>query len=365
MKFVLSLLLLLLYSTLTLAETVKIGLIIPLTGNQSVFGLDAKRALKLIAPNGTLEKENYTYSFILEDGQCGVGRSAITAAQKLLNIDKVKFLVLGCSGEVLQVAPLAQKSHVITIGYASSHPDIKNLGDYIFRTYVDITKAIHLIGALISEEQPGNVAVLTEESAFTLGIKKELLSFLGDRVGYSEDFHVDEVQFQTLLIKTQKTNPKAYYLNTASPRTYQNLYRQLRQLGITTPVYAYHSPSDPEVLSGLGTLQDGVKFVATPEVTSGSPSFEAFLDQYKTLYPEGPAIDFLLRSSYDAIMTLIQSIEAVGPDSEKVKNYLLAYQGEGAVGHISFDSNGDVENINFVLRQIKDGAPRPLMNNHS
>jgi len=346
------------------SETVKIGMVLPLTGNQATYGVDAQRVVSLLAPKGYFEKSGFKFEFILEDGQCGVGNSATTAGHKLIHFEGVKFLVVGCSGEVLQIAPLAEKAKVVTVGYASSHPDIRNSGDYIFRTYVDITKAVQLIADRIKTDESGTIAVLTEESSFTLGIKKELLTQLGVKVAFAEDFHVDDTSFQMLLTKAGTSKASAYFLNTASPRTYQNLFKQLRQLGMTRQVYSYHMPSDPDVIKSLGAAQNGVKFVATPEVEHGSSEFETFFKSYITRYPDGPNIDFLLRSSYDAIMVLMESIMAVGSDTELVKQHLYNNTFEGALGKVSFDEYGDVRDVNFTLKEIVDGKPQKLLALH-
>ncbi len=344
-----------------LAEEVKIGIIMPLTGNQAVFGVDAKRMLDIIAPNGSLKRQDTAFTFHVEDGQCGIGNSASTAANKLIYINKVHYLVVGCSGEMMQVAPMAERDKVVTIGFISSHPDIREIGDYIFRTYIDMRKAIKLISDLILKEQSGGIAVLTEDSTFTMGIKDILLSHLKDRVVFEEDFNVDEVSFRSLLQKSRAKNPAAYYLNTASPRTYLNLYKQLRASGIKLPVYSYHAPSDPEVLKELGTKQDGVKFVTPPEVEGGSEEFQTFFKSYIQAHPEGPGIDFALRSSFDALHILIKAIAEHGDNPEKVKDYIYKVKTDGAIGKLSFDSYGDIENVNYALKEIKDGLPITLI----
>lgn len=346
--------------TTLIAETVKVGVIMPLTGNQAVFGIDAVRMLNIIAPDFNLKRKKFTFQFILEDGKCGIGNSASTAANKLIHIDKVRFLVLGCSGEVLQTAPIAEKAGVLAIGFAAGHPDIRDLGDLIFRTYVDLNKAVHLIAELMSNEIGSDIAILTEDSPFTIGIKNELLNVLGKRVVFYDDFHADETSFQSLLVKARAAKPRAYYLNTAGPRIYQNLYLQLRHMGIKEPVYSYHSPSDSDVLKNLGALQNEVKFVATPEVDKGSAEFEKFLESYIKKFPDGPNIDFLLRSSYDAVMSIVKGVENVGPDPKLVKQFLYTTKLEGAVGQLSFDEYGDIRDVNFTLKEIVNGVPKRI-----
>lgn len=342
------------------SEEVKIGLILPLTGNQSVYGIDARRAAELLQSGDYLKSKKHSYKLILENGECGMKNAAVTAAQKLINVDKAKFLVVACSGETLQVGPIAEKAEVITIAFASSHPDVKQLGEYVFRSYVEITKGVSLIAKLMKKEKKKRIAVLTEESAFTLGIKSDLKRFLGDSISFTADFHADESDFRTLLLRAKSRTPDAYYLNTASPKTYQALFNQVRQLGITDAIYAYHAPADPDVLKGLGKLQDGTKFIAVPEVEKGSNEFEAFYADFRKKYPEGANIECLLRTSYDAIMSIITAVEIVGPNTKEVKDFLYTHEMDGAIGKVAFDEYGDIKDLNFVLKEIVDGTPKRI-----
>lgn len=341
-------------------EIIKIGVIIPLSGGQTVFGVDAERAIRLLKETLPRSNKKYDYEFLVEDGRCGIGNSTINAAQKLINVEKVRFLVLGCSGEVMQAAPLADKSRVVAIAYAAGHPDIRNAGDYIFRTYIDLSKSIALMSDLLRRDISGKVAILTEETPFTLGIKAGLIKSLGDRVGITEDFPVDETDFKALLTKAKASKPSAYYLGTATPKAYQQLFIQIKQLGVTDPLFSYVSPGHNEVLQALGQSQNGVKYTDVPDNLTGSKEFEIFYADYLKKYPEGPSVPFMLRTSYDAVFSIIHAVEAVGPNSELVKNYLYTHSMSGAVGKVEFDEFGDVKDLNFVLKQIVNGKPQTL-----
>ena len=239
-------------------KVVKIGVILPLTGSTATYGKDAQRAIPLLERTLNERSSRFTYQFIFEDGHCGKGSAATTAAHKLLHVDNVDGLVVGCSGEMLQVGPLAERAKTVAICFACSHPDVKNLGEYNFRTYVDIERGIENISKLMEENYGKQIAILTEENAFTMGIKKLLLKYLPDDIVFVDDFAADEADLKPLLLKAEGKGPVAYYLNPASPRAYQTLIKQMRQLGINKPVYSYHQPGDRTSLEILGQLQEGV-----------------------------------------------------------------------------------------------------------
>ena len=81
--------------------------------------ISARRISAILQERFNEAQSKHRFDFIIEDGRCGVGNSAISAAKKLVAVDGVSFIITGCSGETLQVAPYTERAHVITIGYAS------------------------------------------------------------------------------------------------------------------------------------------------------------------------------------------------------------------------------------------------------
>ena len=66
-------------------ELIKIGVIAPLTGGLAQRGNDIVNLLKIITPKLNSQSDRYNYQFIIEDGKCGAGNAAITAANKFIN----------------------------------------------------------------------------------------------------------------------------------------------------------------------------------------------------------------------------------------------------------------------------------------
>ncbi len=332
---------------------VNVGIVAPLSGSTALYGQDPSRILLIYEQLLAKQLTRFKYQFRFEDGRCGEGHAAATAAQKLINLDKVRFLVLGCSGEVLQVAPIAEKNKVVAIGYAASHPDIKALGDYIFRTYVDIEQGVSLVIRHMKQSGTKRLAILTEANAFTAGIRKLLEAQAPDLIQFDDEFKADESDFRTLILKAKATNSDAWYLNVANPKSYQNLVRQVKQLDVKATIYSYHQPLDPSSLQTLGDLQEGVIVLAVPEARGSSVQFEKVFNTFLESEPDGPAIEILARSSFDAMQALVVAIEKVGPDASKVKDFLYSYKGEGALGEVAFDANGDIRGLQMMLKTIK------------
>lgn len=331
-------------------QVVKIGLIYPLSGAMSSFGEDMAKALPLLQKKFNTEQSKYTFSLLIEDGKFGQSNAAITAAHKLVDVEGVKFLVVGSSGEVLQIAPFVETAHVITVAGFASHPDVKKAGDYIFRTYIDADRGIGIVVDDLLSKKISRLAVFTEESSFTSAIKDSLERRLGqDKLVFAESYSVGDADLKTMIAKARSKNPQAYYLNTTAPASFVALYKQLRENGVQEPIYTYYLPSLKEVQESLGAMLDGTSYLDYPEIAGSSADFNAFLSEYEKVNAAPVKAPFNFRTNYNAIKVLFDAIVAQGADVGKVKDYLYAYDQPSATGRLRFDSNGDVRDLNLSL----------------
>jgi ABC-type branched-subunit amino acid transport system substrate-binding protein len=106
----------------------------------------------------------------------------------LIKIDAVDALVVGCSGEILQIADTIEKNKIPTMVVFASHPRVKHLGPYVFRVFMDLDRDIPKVAQKIKEDGRRRVAILTEELPFTLGIKDVLKKELKETLVTTPDY---------------------------------------------------------------------------------------------------------------------------------------------------------------------------------
>ena len=343
--------------SLVQAEKVTIGVIAPMTGNAAHIGDEIQRTLSIVQEQFKEQKLINTYKFVIEDGKAAMDISPSTATKKLLEIHKAKFLISATSGETLQIAPIVKKERIVTIAVFSSHKDIKHLGKYIFRTFVDIERGIKTLAAEIKSRGITPIALLTEDHVFTQGVKSLLKENLKGQLAYVEDYPIDSSDVRTLLLKAKSSGARSMYFNCGHPKTCALIINQARQLGISIPIYSYLHMDNPEFLQATGENAEGIRFLAPPNIESSQRGFLDFLQKYKVSHGYTPKNDFLSRTTYDAAQVIVRAVESSGSDTENVLEFLRTYKGEGALGEISFDKNGDVRNINYVIKVIAQGRP--------
>jgi len=88
----------------------KVGVIIPLSGEVQFWGQGIKRGMELI-------QHNYPdkISFIYEDETFCNSKLAVTAANKLLQQDKVKLIVTGCLNGTKAIQPIASRNGALIL----------------------------------------------------------------------------------------------------------------------------------------------------------------------------------------------------------------------------------------------------------
>lgn len=336
-------------------KQVTIGAVIPLSGSQAVYGTEASRLFQLLSEGDGYREGGIKFKFIVEDGKCGVGNAPITAAKKLILLDKAKFLIAGCSGEVLQIAPFTQQQKAILFGYISGHRDVKHAGDLVFRSFYDLSSAGSIVGDKLNELGLSKLAVMTEEVSFTLGIKDVLVDTIGAKIVAKEDYPLDSPDFRGMVARVRQRKPDSVFINAAAPHSYIQLYNELRRAGFKGPIFSYYQAGNSEVSSTLGATQDNVWYISAPKPNGNSPRFISLKERYIKRFGADINSEFQFAVVYDALQSIVDAVVAVGDDPEKVRDYLGSYSAPGATGQIEYDVNGDIKNVKPVLVRVEQG----------
>lgn len=345
-------------------EFVKIGVIAPLTGAMSDVGSDIANVLPLLQEELNHSSNKYEYQFIVDDGKCGAGNAPATIVNKYIAVDKIKFLLAACSGEALQAGPIAERAGVLAFVVYGIHQDIKHLGEYIFRSYLDVEQAIQHFAKYI-EAKKTPIAVLTEEVAFAMGVKDLLEKNLGARLVLSESFAANATDFRTLLLKAKNSGAQGVFLNAMDNRTLANMVNQASDLRLGLQLYSHGMPEVAGFREATGERSNGMLFLGAPVVTTSSESYLQILSQFKDKFSRGPNFEIALMSTFDAVKSMVDGIEAVGADPARVKDYLKTYSSAGATGKIEFDENGDIKNFHFVLKRVENDGRTTVVDDWS
>lgn len=340
------------------AEPIKIGFIAPLTGDAGSYGVNAKAAAELAVEeiNSMGGINGRTIQLIAEDGKC-TGKDASSAANKLINIDKVTAIVGGfCSGETMAFTDLAEQTKTIVISEASSNPAITNAGDYIFRDYASDTAQGKAAAEFIYNKLgKKKVAVLYVNIDWGKGVKDVFISEykkLGGEIVIEESYTQGSRDMRSQLAKVKQSNPDVLYFLSFTDDAVIGL-KQAKTLGLNLPIVGGDAFDGPQFYSD--PIADGIMYVA-----SLVPSNEAFEAKMATK-TGSDVINAGAPQAYDAVKILGDVMRKVGTNTELIKNALYEVKDyQGVSGTIGFDSNGDLATPNLIIKLIKDGKAEQL-----
>jgi len=111
-------------------DVVKIGAVLPLSGNLAQLGESGKTGL-LLAEEYINSKNDKKIEFLFEDGMANPTAS-INAAKKLVSFDKINIVFSIISAVELSIVPIQEKEYFLMFSH-SSHPQLSNVNDLFFR----------------------------------------------------------------------------------------------------------------------------------------------------------------------------------------------------------------------------------------
>jgi len=339
-------------------DEIRIGAILPLTGDGAKYGGAARKAIDLVMSevndNGGLRGKKI--QVIYEDTK-GTGKDGVSAIQKLITVDEVSAVIGGLFSSVtLAVAPLAEKNQVVLLSPTSSAPKITDAGDYIFRNCAsDVFEGKVMADAAVKELGVRKVAILYINNDYGVGIAdifKKTFLVHGGHIVAEEAFSQSATDFRTQLTKIANLQPDGIYI--VGYKELGHLLKQAHELGIKTQFMSTVMFEDPDILSVAGKAADGVIYSARAyDPDSDEPHIKEFVTSFKHRYEEEP--DIFAAYAYDAARILVQAMNEKEPSADAIKQSIYAIKNfPGVTGSTSFDDNGDVIQPAY-LKTVKDG----------
>jgi len=200
-------------------DTIKIGIVLPLTGDQAKFGEIEKLSfdLALAEINSAGGVKGKKLEFLIEDdtGRPEVGRSVV---EKLITKDKVVMIGGGYSSSVTYaMAGVCQQNQMPFLVNTGSADNITTSGwDYIFRLNPPVSEYASSVESLLTAViKPTSVAILHENSLFgTSGAKEfeKTCEGLQIKVLLKEGYEGGGIDYKPVLMKVKQLNPDIVYM---------------------------------------------------------------------------------------------------------------------------------------------------------
>ena len=346
------------------ADTIRVGLMAPLTGAWASEGQDMKQIVELLAEEinnqgGLLGKQ---VEIVAEDDG-GDPKTASLAAQRLANSDVVA--VIGTYGSSITEASQAiyDEAKILQIANGSTAIRLSEKGlKYFLRTCPRDDEQGRVAAKTLTDMGFKKIAILHDNTSYAKGLADEAKGLLEKQpvgIVFYDALTPGERDYNTILTKIKAAGPDVVLFTGYYPEA-GLLMRQKMEMGWNVPFLGGDATNNPDLVKIAGKqAAEGYYFLSPPVPQDlDSKAAQDFMNAFKKKYNAEPGSVWAVLAG-DGFNVLAAAIKGSGStDTEKMVAYLKTELKEmpGLTGTISFDEKGDrVGDLYRVYRVDADG----------
>ncbi len=345
------------------ADDIKIGFILPMTGQQQSTGKQEAAAAKLfMQQNGDTVAGKKVELIIKDDG--AVPDNSKRIAQDLIVNDKVAFLAgFGVTPGALAVAPLATEGKTPEIVTAAGTSIITEKSPYIARTSFTLAQStvpmadwaaqngIKKVVSMVSDYAPGADAAKSFAAEFTAK---------GGQILDSITFPLANPDFAPFLQRAADQKPDAIFVFVPSGQggifVKQFAERGMDKAGIR--IIGPGDVTDDDLLNGMGDPVLGAITAHIYSADHNSPTNKAFVDAFKKAN-NGMRPNFMAVGAYDGMHLMYEALKKTGgkTDGDSLIAAIKGMAWESPRGPISIDpdTRDIIQNVYIRTVERKNG----------
>jgi branched-chain amino acid transport system substrate-binding protein len=365
-------------------KTVKVGIILPLTGADAEAAILLKYGAMMAIDEANAKGGVAGYKIeavTLDSGTATAGQydpaQAATNTKKLVT-DPMVVANIGpeMSGEGKAMTPILSEADLATITPSSTNPDItdpkfaaqfkpKGRAIYFRTVTTDAFQGPNMANFFGEKLKVKSIYVLDDSGAYGVGIADSFQRQAeknGIKVLGRDQLNPKEADYTTILTKIKALKPEALY------------YGGVAQAGVKLAKQAYDII--PDLIKGGGDGVHGASFqtgggfpavegwystIAGPHLVE-DPALAGWVTNFTKKYATNPG-DYAI-TAYDAALVVLDAIKRVATSGKpvtrsNVRDAMQATNLETLQGVVSFDENGDIKDRTVSVFQYKHNPKFP------
>ncbi len=350
------------------AETIKVGTFLSVTGPASFLGDPELKTLQMyieaINKFGGIDGKKVE---LVHYDTGGKAKEAVKFAKRLIQKDKVDVIVGGStSGTSIAVMPLVEKNKVPFISLAGSVKIINPVNKWVFKTPHTDRMAASKVFTDMQKRGIKKIALISGSGGFGKSGRAQSLTLApeyGLTVVADESYGAKDTDMTTQLTKIRDTDAEAI-LNFGFGSGPAIVTRNIRQLGITLPLYQSHGVASKKFIELAGDAAEGVRLPAAALLVANNLSDDdeqkKILIDYKNRFEaEHGSVSTFGGHAYDGLYIALEAINrAHSTDPEKVRSEIektTHFVGTGGVFNMSANDHMGLGLDAFKMLEIKNG----------
>jgi len=328
-------------------ESIKLGLMLPLTGNYAAAGQNMQKGMEIAIEQYRQANPDVAITVVIEDDAYDVAKG-VTAYRKLVDLDKVD-MILMLSTPVID----AIHEDVVERGIPVIQLGVQTVGiadDNIIQFSPPAEAPIGSFASYLNSYEPfynNKVAVVYQNSPAQLSFYETFTEKYTHEFTPMLSSGKEDLRNYATKIVNEDFGAVVFIL---APEEGALLTKEILALAPTAPLLAY----DAQLQTGFG---DFARILGDTNKLNGAISLwfqDGKMDEltrlYNAKYGEDPG--FLVDFAYDMINTAFETYDVEA--SKWVKNLKVYSNEHGASGPISFDKNG-IRIQPMTITQVQNG----------
>jgi branched-chain amino acid transport system substrate-binding protein len=329
-------------------EAVKVGVMLPLTGNIAFIGENIRNGM-IMAYEGSTSDYKAHVEFVFEDHK-NSPMEAVAIYSRFPSAKTMPAVIPAITSVTNAILPLVKESPRVLIGTVLSGSDMPDKSDWLFRYFLSTPDEVNNVVQYLKKNPVKDIGVFYVNDDFGLDAKNVFRANFSGNVLFEEAYDKNASDFKNLVPKSLKASA-LYVLGYGA--SYGTFVKQLRVYGYQGVIFCFSSFATPVALKEAGDYGEGVVFTGT---VYSSPTGNPLLEEFKTKYQGkfGKAPDHYSVYGYDITNIVLRAITEVHQsggiaDPASVKETILGWgRYSGLLGETVIKPNKD-----FVFQNIK------------
>jgi len=348
------------------SESVAVGAILPLSGENASFGTTARAAFEIAQADSTAAGRK-TVSLLYGDSQLDKDK-ALTQWRRLVQEEKVvAFAEVTGSGIALALAGIAESDQVPMVSGIDTSPALTTQGGrYFFRVIPSDAYSGRVLSDWTMAEGLSRAALIYNlQNDWAVGFHDAVMGAYPAAGGTLDKKSIitvtdETVDFGPAITTLRQAKPQAVFVGLMG-RQAGLFVAQAVDKGLSGPFFGVDNFAQQEFVESAGQAAARARLALPSESTSERARQFAAAYRQKT----GREADAIAFKAYDSYLVLLAAIEAASArggavTGAAIRDALAATRIDGITGPISFDANNDLAEAaysRFTFSQ--DGARIP------
>ncbi len=344
------------YTTEDKKETIRIGILLPLSGNAAYYGQASQRGIEIAREEITEKYPNMDIEVYYEDSLY-TPKGGVDSYNKLIGVNKIDAVITAASQVSLAVLPLSTKDGIFQMAIFSSADKYTVPNDLSFRVSARNEIEAAKTAEFVKEKDFKRLGIIYLNNDFGVGFKESLKKELiknkaGTKIVAEEGILLTDADFKTQLSKIKESKADVIFMVGVASQ-YSIILKQAKEMGIKAQFISMRSAEDPVLLKTAGDAAEGLVYTYPFDANSEDSEIREFTSAFIKKYNETP--DAYAAEGYEGFKLTALAFEKCGKDNVCVRSYLEDLNNyESIFGSLKFDENGDVY-YDYFLKTVKDG----------